>query len=348
MRTMKTEHKAIGLLEKALEALHKATGIEYTIEGRDVRFDNNRIADALAHLVKNELDQIFVIEVKHRLTTATVGMAIAQLKRFTQKGMIVTDYVNPNMADRLRDKDIQFIDIAGNAYINEPPVYVYIKGNRPIEELAKEKTMRAFQPAGLKVLFALLCDPELVEAPYREIAKKAGVALGTLGWLYTDLINRGWLVDLGKRGRRLVNKGQLLERWVEAYPQKLRPNLLLGRYRGDQKHWREFAPIDHYKAYWGGEIAAAILTDYLKPQLTTIYMREKPERFLVENKLKNDPHGNVEILEVFWKFEDNWEQKHLVPPLLIYADLIATGDDRNLETAKIVYEREIARYIGED
>jgi hypothetical protein len=348
MRTMKTEHKEIGLLERALEALHKATGIEYTIEGRDVRFDNNRIADAVAHLVKNELDQIFVIEVKHRLTTATVGMAIDQLKRFTQKGMIVTDYVNPNMADRLRDKDIQYIDIAGNAYINEPPVYVFIKGNRPIEEVVKEKTMRAFQPAGLKVLFALLCDPELVEAPYREIAKKAGVALGTLGWLYTDLMNRRWLVDLGKRGRRLVNKGQLLERWVEAYPQKLRPKLLLGKYKGDQKHWREIAPIDHYKAYWGGEIAAAILTDYLKPQVTTIYMREKPERFLVENKMKNDPHGNVEILEVFWKFEDNWEQKHLVPPLLIYADLIATGDDRNLETAKIIYEREIARFIGED
>jgi hypothetical protein len=44
--------------------------------------------------------------------------------------MLVTDYVNPNMADRLKEMDLAFIDIAGNAYLNEPPVFVCIKGNR--------------------------------------------------------------------------------------------------------------------------------------------------------------------------------------------------------------------------
>ncbi|HMF76515.1 MAG TPA: type IV toxin-antitoxin system AbiEi family antitoxin [Bryobacteraceae bacterium] len=29
----------------------------------------------------------------------------------------------------------------------------------------------------------------------------------------------------------------------------------------------------------------------------------------------------------------------LAPPLLVYADLMATGDPRNLETAKILYEQ---------
>jgi hypothetical protein len=53
--------------------------------------------------------------------------------------------------------------------------------------------------------------------------------------------------------------------------------------------------------------------------------------------------GNVEILDKFWNFNYPEEQRHIVPPLLIYADLIRTADDRNIETAKIIYEREILK-----
>ncbi|MDX1472380.1 MAG: type IV toxin-antitoxin system AbiEi family antitoxin, partial [Flavobacteriaceae bacterium] len=339
----------VQLLEKALEALHKATGIDFTIEGREKKFNNNRIADAIVRLVKDGLDQVFVIEVKPRLTTATVGMAINQLKEFPQKGIIVTDYVNPNMADRLREKDVQFIDIAGNAYLTAPNLFIFIKGNKPIELPKKGKT-RAFQPTGLKVLFAFLCQPKLVNAPYREIAYKAQVALGTVGWVLTDLRETGFVIELGRRGRKLYNKKKLLDRWVEAYPENLRPKLIAGggRYKADRYDWWKFTTIEEYGAYWGGEVAAAKLTEYLKPQIATIYTKDDPKELILENRFLKDPEGNVEILKVFWEFKYDWNYRDLVPPLLIYADLIATGDDRNLETAKIIYEREIARYIRED
>ncbi|MCU7861984.1 MAG: hypothetical protein KZQ86_19650, partial [Candidatus Thiodiazotropha sp. (ex Lucinoma kastoroae)] len=150
-------------------------------------------------------------------------MAVHQLKRFPQKGLVVTDYVNPKMAERLKAMDMPFLDAAGNAYINEPPVYVYIKGNKPLEKPHRKLPTRAFQPTGLKVLFALLCRPGLENAPYRDIAKAADVALGTVGWVITDLRELGYLVDLGKRGRRLTNKEKLIERWVTTYPEQLRP-----------------------------------------------------------------------------------------------------------------------------
>ncbi|MGM0467157.1 MAG: type IV toxin-antitoxin system AbiEi family antitoxin [Acidobacteriota bacterium] len=38
---------------------------------------------------------------------------------------------------------------------------------------------------------------------------------------------------------------------------------------------------------------------------------------------------------------------NLVPPLLIYTDLMATGDARNIETASIIYEKELRRGIME-
>jgi hypothetical protein len=31
----------------------------------------------------------------------------------------------------------------------------------------------------------------------------------------------------------------------------------------------------------------------------------------------------------------------------VYADLIASGDDRNIETAEIIYDTQISRLLGE-
>ena len=51
---------------------------------------------------------------------------------------------------------------------------------------------------------------------------------------------------------------------------------------------------------------------------------------------------------MFWEFEYPWKNRNIVPPILIYADLLATGDTRNIETADIIYEQEIDRFIGKD
>ncbi|MBW1728433.1 MAG: hypothetical protein JRJ62_12840, partial [Deltaproteobacteria bacterium] len=36
------------------------------------------------------------------------------------------------------------------------------------------------------------------------------------------------------------------------------------------------------------------------------------------------------------------------PPILVYADLLATGDHRNIEAAEIIYEKYIGRFIREN
>ncbi|MEK6335740.1 MAG: type IV toxin-antitoxin system AbiEi family antitoxin [Acidobacteriota bacterium] len=35
----------------------------------------------------------------------------------------------------------------------------------------------------------------------------------------------------------------------------------------------------------------------------------------------------------------------MAPPLLVYADLLMTADDRNLETAEMIYDRYISRLV---
>ena len=344
----KRDYRQAELLRTALEALHNTTGLQILVEAEQVFDKAGHRADALVRFVAPGGDRRFVVEVKARLNQANLGMAVHQLERFPHKGLIVTDYVNPKMAERLKALDMPFLDVVGNAYLNEPPVFVYINGNKPLERRHRKPPTRAFQPTGLKVLFALLCQPGLENASYREIVKATDVALGTVGWVITDLKELGYLVDMGKRKRRLKNKAKLIERWVTNYPELLRPKLVLGRYRANDRDWWKHAQLHKFRACWGGEVAAAKLTKYLKPERVTVYTMGKPAKLLLTNKLKKDPDGDVEILEAFWQLDYDWPHIDLASPLLLYADLLATGDARNLETARMIYEQELAGLIRED
>jgi hypothetical protein len=272
---------------------------------------------------------------------------LATLKNIPGRLLIVADYINPQLAEQLKEQDIWFADTAGNAYINHSPVFVFIKGNKQIEKLTARTVGRAFQPTGLKIIYAFLCNPELVNAPYREISQKTEVALGTVSWVMTDLNELGHIVDMGSRGRRLKDTRKLLERWLIAYSEKLRPKLQTGRYKAPNPDWWQTASLHSLQAYWGGEVAADKLANYLKPEIITIYVMEKWATMLkITHQLRKDPNGNVEILNTFWDVENEINAAETVNPILIYADLIASGDPRNIETAQMIYEQELAKHFG--
>ncbi len=58
--------------------------------------------------------------------------------------------------------------------------------------------------------------------------------------------------------------------------------------------------------------------------------------------MKTDPNGEVEILRRFWQFKK--PESALAPTLLVYADLLAIGDARCLETAKLFYDQILAGF----
>lgn len=146
----------------------------------------------------------------------------------------------------------------------------------------------------------------------------------------------------------MLRHDDLLRRWVVAYAERLRPKLLLGRYsRGKSDWWKEARP-ERDGACWGGEVAAAKMPRYLKPQVKTIYAPTKLAALQVRFGLKPDDRVDTEILKKFWVFNDKSPYPDTTPALLVYADLVASGDYRNIETAKIIYDRYLDRSLGED
>jgi hypothetical protein len=90
-------------------------------------------------------------------------------------------------------------------------------------------------------------------------------------------------------------------------------------------------------------VAAAKLTKQLKPEKVIIYAPEPPGKLIIEQKLRKTTAGDIEILKPFWTFDHEFDALGIAPPLLVYADLMATGDDRNIETAEIIYDNYLAQ-----
>jgi hypothetical protein len=289
-------------------------------------------------------------EVKVNITKAGFLLTLMQ-ETNRQDFLLITNQVTNEIAEKLRKHGIQFIDEAGNAFITKPPIYVFIKGQKNPDVTGVTVIGRAFKQTGLRVLYALLCNPGMEKETYRVIADKAGVALGMVDWTLRELRTLGFLIEIGTgriRNARLTNKEKLLERWVTAYAEQLRPKLFLGRYRGAAGWW-ENALLNPEQGLWGGEVAAARMTGYLKPEDVIIYVAdETPAKILAPFRLKKDPEGNVELYACFWKPETVTPHGDMVHPLLVYADLIATGDQRNLETARKVYDQYLVQLVGTD
>ncbi len=301
---------------------------------------------------------LYAVAVHRRLTPGTLGTVLLRLTKAPAPVLVMADYVTPQMAQRLREKGVAFVDTIGNAWIEQPGWVIWQTGNKPTRTAKAAKAVRIFQPAGIQVMFALLCEPERVNAPVRDIARAAGVAHGTVGRILEDLRHMGYVIELGRREgargrarrRRLQQRRRLLDLWVEAYAQVLRPRLDPRRYRPINtaaRDWWKKAAYRGLGAWLGGEGAAEVVTRYLKPQDITIYADDRTV-FLKKHKLVVDPQGPVIILDRFWRFEFKWEYPDMVPPVLIYADLLATGDDRCRETAVMVYDKYLAKTIAAD
>jgi hypothetical protein len=333
------------VVEKALDAFRKRTRIDadflYEKTGPDL------YGDGIIRLAHGGKEWEFKAEVKLRVNRATIALLKQKMDR-AGEGLLVTDYVNPELAEMMRNQGIFFIDVAGNAFIDTTPLYIFVKGEKPNTVVKAKPVKRLFKPGGLKLIFALLNNPRMEKATYRDMAKAANVALGTVDFVITELKELGFLIDMAKKGRQLLKTEQLLRRWVEAYPENLKPKLVQEKFRTDARHWwKDIKPAD-FGLFWGGEIAAAELTGYLKPERYTVYTNQLPGKLIYKFKFKKDLNGNIEVLTPFWAFEWKLAEKGLVPPLLIYADLMAIGDARAIEAAETIYDNYLARLIRED
>jgi hypothetical protein len=340
------------LIGEALISLKGSTGIAGELlpngEGQGSRVSLHVAGTRLNYLcaVKRNIDRIAILD---DIKARSAG---------DEKTLLVSGPLTNTLATRCRELDIEFIDTAGNALItNGNGILISITGQKmPKGSIAgPDKTVT---PAALRMMFAFLAQPSMLNASYREISSSVHVSTGAIGSALQTMETRGF-IGTTSSGRRIINLPELmLSEWATGYISRLRPKLRKFRFAAADptKLMQQWNPEMRVSALggemaswaWGGEVAAEKITKHLNPSTFTIYMEFEDTRDLTEIvkrfKLRADPQGSIEIIQAFWNMDYFSESFPTVPLHLIYADLLATNDSRNLLIAKQIYQ-EVIKHV---
>ncbi|MEX2564450.1 MAG: type IV toxin-antitoxin system AbiEi family antitoxin [Cyclobacteriaceae bacterium] len=246
--------------------------------------------------------------------------------------MLVAERLYPNIKKMLNETGIDWMDVAGNIHLKEDETLIWI--DRHTTTPVGEKKNRAFTKTGLKVVFLFLHDEAWLNRTYRDIAEAADVALGNIKYVLDGLKEHGFIYAINKNVNKLRNREKLLDHWITTFTDELKPRIQKGRYHfiniETENNWKDL-PLG-VQDVWGGEPAADLLMNDLKPMEYILYTKKGRGQLMKEFKLVPDENGKVEIREPYWTV--GTERPNVAPRLVIYTDLMITGDPRNIKAAK--------------
>jgi hypothetical protein len=337
------------ILEKAMQQFMEMTGAVMTVLKEKESRTNTKHADAHIELSMGDQKARFRVKVKTEIRDQQLPKLLYQVKDHPKEWLLICQYIPKPLKESLKNQGINYLETAGNCFIRKEGLFFYIN-DKAVTAERQPKEGKLWNQAGIKFLFGILINPDLLNTPYRQMATTTQVALGNIGRFIEELKQEGFLKEGMKNGVPflfLEHKNILQNKWTEFFHTVLRPKLKEGTFRfADANKHRQWQDIPVNQFYWGGEPAGAILTGFLEPEILTVYTKLPAIELMKELRLVPDKNGNVEIMHIFWEtpMEDLFEAKTTltVPPLLAYAELMTSLDSRNRETA----ERIKQQYLG--
>jgi hypothetical protein len=271
------------------------------------------------------------------------------LHRVLQNLIVLAEFVDENAADVLRKGGVNYVDAQGNAYLrhDDPNLLIDVRKSRAAG-IRKAEPGRLVEPGGLKAIHELLTRPGEELPPYRDLAVRAGVALGTVAVVIRELERLGHIVKTGPEKRRIARRTDLIELFVRGYALKLRPACVIGRFRNQNTNAEGLAGgldlalfgVPH--ALTGG-VAAGFYTNHLVADTVELFLQRNAVDGLIakEKMLRDDQGGNVLLLDYFGPTLQDETATHrlglnLATPLLVYAELLQDGRPREVETAEMI------------
>lgn len=348
---LKTDAGDLTLANRCLQALeqlglegeflpHRRNGARQHVRAPDLRL---RVKGPWGTAIWN-------CELKRRVMPEVLGPTLHHIRVHDPArapGLLMTEHVTPGIAKELRRLHAQFIDAAGNAFLERDGLFIWVTGNRP--ERVHEREPRRLHTASLKLLCVLLQhDPLLLDAMnHRDLAQAAGIALGGVGRILREFERREWIRRTGPDAMTLQPEAAMLRRWDEGYAEILRPRLFLQACRmkkGGQV--RDLVPRLakaklHEHVTLGGELGAALLTEHLRPTTATLHIADIEAREVMRRlDLLPDRAGDVVLIRAFGTRNATLEKAkkaaHLADPLLQRAELLVRRDDRLREVAEML------------
>lgn len=262
--------------------------------------------------------------------------------------ILAAEHVSETDAELYRSLDINYLDSRGNASIRFGPVLIDVRGRRQDRTVHRARqatttepvSKNLYSPKRAQVIFALLTQPEAEAATVRKLARLASVSVGIAQETLTALEDLKYLVPAPRR--KIRRRQALIEGWIAAYPSGLGSPARARSFHGDPNTFEaSTAPI-----FLSGESALLDEDSQLRPETLTLYTTAPPTELALLNRWRTDREPNIFVRRQFWRFPEgeggdgerspSARPVQTAPRLLIYADLTASGEARQLEAAKLM------------
>lgn len=246
--------------------------------------------------------------------------------------------ITPRNADHLRGAGINYFDEAGNGYLAFGDTLIDVRGRTPRTpgELRKPtKSASLFTEKRSQVILAAISWPDLLSGRLQDLARAAGVSVSFTQKTLVALETANYLDTFGPRDSgSLRNIDSLIDGWSAAFSSGL----------GSREHTRTFRgefdpsalPDDGPPLYLSGEAVAP----WIRRHMTwTIYTDGIPRDAARTGRWASDDlEPTIFVRQKFWTEPVPAEtfagtRVLVAPPLLVYADLLASGDSREREAA---------------
>lgn len=270
------------------------------------------------------------------MTLSALSSSVPPVVRQQMPLIALGPRITARAAEAMRAQGINYVDESGNAYIRFGDVLIDIRGRtasqRSSAKIARGPRKTLFTPRRAQVIFGLLTWPELLERSMQEIAHYSRSSVGQVHDTIQLLIERGFMVS--SRDRTLLRKEELIDLWVAEYPSGLGSYTAERRFRGDAQH---LTVADSAVVYLSGEAALP----GIRHQTLTLYTPRFDAQLVGANRWRRaEEDANIFVRPQFWLSPDSSEEEGSLrgalnaPELLIYADLMASDDPRQIEMAK--------------
>ena len=324
--------------------LQAPLGVLKALPSLEVTSENPERARAFLTVSSCAGSCVYAVHARRGVTTTTLPAVLAELGRdrpsVNRPPLLLSPYLTPAVTERLLAERVEFVDGAGNVFLDSPAAYVLVLGNKP------DRTPRpnGLTAADLKLIYALLSRPALRRATQRELGAAAGVSLGKVSATLRQLEAAGHLYRVKSGALHLYEPAHLLGRWEFGYLEQLRPELApsgwrLGRQATLESTLAQAAGLPGVLV--GGEVAADAFTRYLEPAALTLHVPPGGTKSVaVGLRLPPaDRDADVILLERFVppaepedphaldRFQGE-NPRNLAHPILVRAELLAHGDGR--------------------
>jgi hypothetical protein len=361
-KTMISEKEIIDKLKPIVQQLFESTGLiavnNIRLNVRNILPDKEIQADmvALVKIPKSKVNYTIIFEVKAAGQPRYARMAVNQIKSLINNrkncyGVFAATFISEESKQICKEKNIGFIDMAGNCLFKFDNIYISIEGHpnpypntRPLKTIFSDKSTRALR--------VLLCNPKK-EWYVQELAKESNISIGQTSNIKKKLLELEFIAEVKYEKRpkvKLLNPELLLMEWSKNY--SYQKNKVKNFYSLDNVEVLEKKLAEYFKkknTTYGFTLTsgASRIAPFLRYKRIFTYVKNETENIAKDLNLKEVSTGaNVSFLEpydegVFYKLQDINDTR-IVSDVQLYLDL-QSYKERGEEAARFLLDQKLRK-----